>query len=88
MATIDEIRKARLSKLKVLEKAGLLAYPGELKRTVTAKEAVDQFSKLSRAKKEVIATGRIRAIRVIRGIGFGILRWCLPEAWGYCCWRL
>lgn len=46
MATIDEIKKTRLKKLKGIESAGLLAYPGETKRTHTCQEALDNFSKL------------------------------------------
>ncbi|MFH0792050.1 MAG: lysine--tRNA ligase [bacterium] len=62
MATIDEIKKSRLSKLKTMEKDGLV-YPGKTRRNITINEALKQFSALSRAKKEIIIAGRIRAIR-------------------------
>ncbi len=62
MATIDEIKKNRLNKLKVLEKNGLV-YPGKTKRNYRIIDAIKQFSALSRIKKEIILAGRIRALR-------------------------
>lgn len=62
MATIDEIKKNRLNKLKVLEKNGLV-YPGKTKRNYRIIDAIKQFSALSRAEKEIILAGRIRALR-------------------------
>ncbi len=63
MATIEDIRKVRLEKLKKIQSGGELAYPADAKRTHTAAEAVAQFGKLSRSKKEIFLVGRIRAIR-------------------------
>jgi len=63
MATIDEIRKERLKKLKRIQKSGDLAYPAQSKRTHTVAEAIADFAKLSKAEKEIILVGRIRAIR-------------------------
>src|SRR3989344_3537365 len=63
MAAIDEIKKERIKKLEKLQKAGEPAYPASVKRTHTAQEAVADFVKLSKAEKEVILVGRIRAIR-------------------------
>lgn len=70
MATIEEIRKARLGKLQNIQKKGLLAYPGEVKRTHSLSELLKGFSALSKAKKEVIAVGRIRTIREHGGSTF------------------
>jgi len=70
MATIDEIRKNRIKKLKAIESAGLLAYPSQTKRTHTCREALENFSKLSRAKKEIVLDGRIRSLRQHGGLVF------------------
>lgn len=70
MATIDEIKKSRLAKLKAIENAGLLAYPGEVKRTHTSKEALDDFSKLAKSQKEIFLTGRIMSLRQHGGLIF------------------
>ncbi len=70
MATIDEIRKTRLKKLKAIESAGFLAYPSKTKRTHTCKEALKEFSKLSRSKKEIVLTGRITTLREHGGLVF------------------
>src|SRR3989338_9622813 len=63
MAAIDEIRKERLRKLKRIQKSGELAYPAEVGRTHTMAQAAADFSKLSKAHKEITLAGRIRAIR-------------------------
>jgi len=70
MATIDEIRKTRLKKLKAIESAGLLAYPGQTKRTHSCAEALDDFGKLSRSKKEIVLAGRIISLREHGGLVF------------------
>ncbi|HEY4509862.1 MAG TPA: lysine--tRNA ligase [Candidatus Paceibacterota bacterium] len=70
MATIDELRKERLRKLERIQSAGDLAYPAQLKRTHTVAEALKDFAKLSKAGKEIILAGRIRAIRGHGGATF------------------
>ena len=70
MATIDEIRKNRLKKLKAIESAGFLVYPGETKRSHICSQAVEDFSKLSRSKKEIILAGRIISLRGHGGLVF------------------
>jgi lysyl-tRNA synthetase class 2 len=70
MATIDEIRKNRLKKLKSIENAGLLAYPVESKRTHTCQEAIDGFAKLLKAKKEIVLAGRVMSLRQHGGLIF------------------
>ena len=64
MATIKELRKVRLRKLKAIQKAGLLAFPSKTKRTQTITQALEDFSKLSRSQKEIVLVGRIRAQRL------------------------
>ena len=70
MATIDETRKIRLKKLKRIETAGFLAYPGQTKRTHTCEEALKDFSKLSQAKKEIVLAGRFMILREHGGLVF------------------
>ena len=70
MATIDEIRKNRLKKLKAIESVGFLVYPGETKRSHTCSQAIEDFSKLSRSKKEIILAGRIISLREHGGLVF------------------
>ncbi len=74
MATIDEIRKNRIKKLKAIENAGFLAYPGQTKRTHTCKEAIESFSKLVRMKKEIILAGRIMSLRQHGGLVFSNIK--------------
>ena len=73
MANIDEIKKTRLAKLKAIQKAGLLAYPGQTKRTHTCLEAQEQFEKFSSSEKEIILTGRILALRQHGGLIFSTI---------------
>lgn len=70
MATIDELRKVRLQKLKSLQDSGLLAYPAKTKRTHSIAQALKDFSKLSKSKKEIILAGRIMAMRGHGGATF------------------
>lgn len=70
MATIDELRKIRLKKLEAIQKAGILAYPGAVKRTHTINAALKNFVKFSSQKKEIILTGRIMSLRGHGGATF------------------
>jgi len=70
MATIEEIKKVRLKKLEALKRAQILPYPGKAKRTHTIKEALKNFTKLSRSKKEIVLAGRIRSLRIHGGASF------------------
>jgi len=70
MSAIEEIRKNRIAKLRAIEAAGILAYPGKIKRTHDCKSAVDNFKKLSSGLKEVILAGRIISQRQHGGLVF------------------
>ncbi|MDO8436142.1 MAG: lysine--tRNA ligase [bacterium] len=70
MATISELRKIRLEKLKTIEKAGILAYPEKTKRTLTIYAALEDFNKLAKAEKEIILAGRIKSQRGHGGATF------------------
>ena len=70
MPTINEIKKGRLKKLKAIEAAGVLTYPSRTKRTHTCREALENFPKLSRSKREVVLVGRIMTLREHGGLTF------------------
>jgi len=70
MSTIDELKKIRIKKLESLEKAGLLAYPEKTSRTHSIAEVLENFAKLSRAKKSIVLVGRIMALRGHGGATF------------------
>jgi len=63
MRTIDEIRKNRIKKLEAIRKTGFLVHPGKTRRSHKIIEVLENFSKISKAKKEVILVGRIRTLR-------------------------
>ncbi len=63
MSSISEIRKNRIRKLQAIQRAGFSAYPSQTKRTHTCEQVIDDFSKLSRVKKEVVLAGRMRSLR-------------------------
>ncbi len=72
MATVEEIRKNRLKKLKAIEAAGISVYPAYCgtKRTHTCRQAIEEFAKLSRGKKEIFLVGRIMSLRQHGGLVF------------------
>jgi len=70
MSTIDELKKVRIEKLTSLQKLGLLAYPAKTKRTHSIAQALKDFSKISKSKKEIILAGRLLAMRGHGGATF------------------
>ncbi len=70
MATIDELRKVRLAKLKSLQDSGVLAYPAKTKRTHSIVDALENFTELSKKETEVVLCGRIMAMRGHGGATF------------------
>ncbi len=70
MATIDELRKVRLAKLKSLQDSGVLAYPAKTKRTHSIADALENFTELSKKETEVVLCGRIMAMRGHGGATF------------------
>jgi len=70
MNNLEKIKKIRLKKLKNLKKAGINPYPGEVLRTHTNQEVLDDFNKLSQTKKKITLVGRIRSIREHGGSTF------------------
>jgi len=70
MATIEELRKIRLKKLKAIQEAGFLVYPEKTKRTHQIIEAIRNFSSLCDSEKEIILAGRIISFRQHGGSTF------------------
>ena len=70
MASIPEIKKARLLKLKRISAAGEKAYPVVSKRTYVIEGVLSGFTKLSKDKKEVTIAGRMRSFREHGGSTF------------------
>lgn len=62
MASREELRQERLSKLKLLEEKGLNAYPLSTYPTATLKEVAEDFSKFEK-KSSVTLVGRVMSIR-------------------------
>ncbi|MEX2010563.1 MAG: amino acid--tRNA ligase-related protein, partial [Parcubacteria group bacterium] len=63
MASIEEIRGARLAKLKLLQDKGINPYPVSSHPTHTLKEAVEKFNELETLGKPATLVGRILSIR-------------------------
>ncbi|OGI68640.1 lysine--tRNA ligase [Candidatus Nomurabacteria bacterium RIFCSPLOWO2_01_FULL_41_12] len=63
MSSIDEIRDARIKKLKLLKEKGYEAYPAESKRELSLNEAIENFDALEKSKKNKWVAGRIMSIR-------------------------
>ncbi len=63
MASIDEIREARLKKLQKLRELGFNPYPIESKQDKTLFEASQEFDELSKESKDLYLVGRILGVR-------------------------
>jgi len=70
MSNLEELRKTRIQKMKNLIKAGINPYPAQVSRTLTNKEALDEFNKINRAGKKITLVGRIRSLREHGGSTF------------------
>lgn len=63
MASIDEIRRARLVKLHLLVDMGINPYPASTRRNKSVKEAVEEFSELEKSGQSVVLAGRVMSLR-------------------------
>src|SRR3989338_239954 len=63
MASIDEIRSARLSKLNFLLEKGINPYPATVKRDITCKDGMIRFEEFEKAGQSLYMVGRIMALR-------------------------
>src|SRR3989344_5222364 len=63
MASIEEIRSARLNKLNFLIKKGVNPYPTTAHQDITCKEAGIRFDELTGSKKNLSMVGRVLSLR-------------------------
>jgi len=63
VASIDEIREARLKKLQKLRELGFNPYPIESKQDKTLLEVSQEFDELSKESKDLYLVGRILGVR-------------------------
>ena len=73
MASLEELRSARLQKLELLKKAGMEAYPAKVPRDFCLADAKANFASYEADKKEVSLCGRVMAIRGQGAILFVVL---------------
>ncbi|MDP3953658.1 MAG: amino acid--tRNA ligase-related protein [bacterium] len=78
---LSDIQKDRLRKLKKLREAGIDPYPARVPKRTEIKEALEDFSKLSRANKRIYIAGRILSLRDQGGVlfidindGYGVIQ--------------
>lgn len=69
MAVFDEIKNARIEKLKILREKGINPYPAKSNREYLLSEVIANFDKLSTSKSLTLA-GRVMAIRGQGGLVF------------------
>ncbi|MEX2014155.1 MAG: lysine--tRNA ligase [Parcubacteria group bacterium] len=63
MASLEEIRSARLAKLQVLKEAGIDPYPAHTKRDLSVSGAIENFDAFSLNKESRVMAGRILSLR-------------------------
>lgn len=63
MASIQELRKARIAKLEALKKVGIEPYPARTHRTHSIAALVASFASFEKEKKAVVVAGRVIARR-------------------------
>lgn len=63
MASLDEIRAARLNKLKFLQEKGIDPYPVDVHRDISVVEAVERFGELSSNGESLYMVGRVMSLR-------------------------
>jgi lysyl-tRNA synthetase class 2 len=73
MASIDEIREARLEKLKKLRDAGLNPYPAKVPKDIDLKALRSDFEAISQSGREVSIAGRVLALRGQGAILFAVI---------------
>lgn len=63
MASLEEIRNTRLSKLKLLKEKGINPYPAEVRRDYSLAQLAETFESLATANTVVYVAGRIISLR-------------------------
>lgn len=69
MASLEELRNIRIEKIKLLEKAGMSAYPAISRRDFYLSEVIKDFEEISK-KENVHLVGRVMSIRGQGGLVF------------------
>jgi len=70
MASLDEIREARLKKLETLKKLGKDPYPAKSERNIEIAKLIENFADLEKGKNSVTIAGRVMALRAQGAIIF------------------
>ncbi len=73
MASLEEIREARIKKLEQLKAQGINPYPAKVPRDFTISEFKQRFNDLEASEKEISIAGRIMIIRGQGAILFAVL---------------
>jgi len=63
MASLEEIREARLKKLETLKKLGKDPYPAKSERNIEIAKLIENFAGLEKGKNSVTIAGRVMALR-------------------------
>lgn len=63
MASLEELRSARVAKLEILKGKGINPYPAQVDKDMTLAEVVDQFDTLEASENDISVAGRIMSIR-------------------------
>ena len=63
MSSIDEIRDARIKKLKLLKEKGIDPFKANSNRELSLKEAIDSFDSLEKLGEKKWISGRVMSIR-------------------------
>jgi len=70
MASLEEIREARLKKLEKLRQIGIDSYPAKTERDFEVERLIKEFENLQKENKSVTIAGRIMALRAQGAIVF------------------
>jgi len=73
MASLEEIREARLKKLQKLQEAGMDSYPAKTERDFEIDKLIKEFENLQKENKSVTIAGRVMALRSQGAIAFADL---------------
>src|SRR5690348_5287099 len=73
MAGLDEIREARLSKLKILKERGINPYPAKVPKDIDVEVLKKDFEKIEKGKSQVSIAGRVMALRGQGAILFAVI---------------
>lgn len=73
MASLEELKQARLKKLELIKEAGLEAYPAKVPRDLCLNDARGRFEEFEKSGKTVSLAGRVMAIRGQGAILFLVL---------------